>query len=100
MSTPVQACPSCGAANELPPEALALGKFRCHQCGEVAEIVPSGDGPVHVEPVQTAPSSLPSAHNTAQVAADAEAREGWLTCSMVLLLAGLAILLAFSVFVC
>jgi len=87
---PVLGCRECGAPNEVALDALAQGRFRCYQCGAITEIASPSTLPVHAEPVQTDVSDVPSIHNTAQVAASVEAREGWLTCSVALFMVALA----------
>lgn len=84
-------CTACGAANALPDEARAVGRFECHACGAVQPVPPElperlerrrpVEQPLtHEETVQTGPSYTPSAHNTSEALRRAEQEAGRFGC--------------------
>lgn len=98
MEESLVACRQCGAANELPPEALAAGRYRCHACGQVSPIAlptlpePAERPLTHDEPVQTDASFTPSRYNTPDAMRQAEVEATRFGCLVGLLPAALLLL--------
>lgn len=83
-------CEDCGAANDLPVEALRRGQYRCHACGET-NLVPLELQQPHeqavplAEPVQAQPNYVPSPYNNPESMRQAEAEASRLGCLVALL---------------
>ena len=82
-------CAQCGETNDLPFEALRVGSYRCHACGQVNGVPSSLTAGLEQpapqpELVQTGPSYVPSAWNTPEAAARCEREAAKLGCLVAL----------------
>lgn len=90
-------CSECGARNELPEEALTVGRYRCHGCGAVNPVpdylrLRQETPGLHEEPVQTITNYAPSAYNTPEALRQAEIEAAKFGCLLPVLL-GIALLM-------